>query len=204
MVVDLGANDGVLSEKISAKVKGVVAVDIKKPADFSGIKTMELDLNGSFDKELGSEVFDKVVALDIIEHLYNPEEAMLKINRILKDGGSLYISTANIAFLLMRFTLLLGWFNYGKRGILDKTHHRLYTIKSFKRLLKNSGFTIEKVVGFGPPIADEISNKGLFLAIDRVAGYFARLRPSLFSFNYLAVAKKNIPLHKTYKLTVKK
>lgn len=202
-VIDLGANDGILSEKISVKVNDVTAVDIKKPEANAGVKTIGLDLNGNFDEILGYEKFNKAIALDIIEHLYDPEKAMLKINNILKDGGKLYISTANIAFILMRFTLLLGWFNYGKRGILDKTHHRLYTISSFKRLLKNNEFTVEKVVGFGPPIADEISNKGIFAFMDKLAGYLAKTIPSVFSFNYLIIAKKNTPLQKIYNLTAK-
>lgn len=203
LVVDLGANDISLSSKIAPLVESITAVDIQANEPGNGVKTIQLDLNSDFDNVLGHEVYDKIVALDVIEHLNNPEKAMLKINNILKTGGKLYISTANIAFIIMRIALFLGWFNYGKKGILDKTHQRLFTIKSFKRLLKNSGFRLEKVVGFGPPIADEISNKGIFVFFDKMAGLLARFQPSLFCFNFLAVASKKPTLESIYDLTIK-
>lgn len=201
-VADIGANDGRLSAIIASKVNGIVAVDVKKPQESKNVSTAELDLNENFDVILGKNKFDKVVALDIIEHLNNPEEAIRKINNILKNGGILYASTANIAYIIMRFTLLIGWFNYGKRGILDKTHHRLFTVNSFKRLLKNGGFKIGKIIGFGPPIADQISNKGILGMLDKFAGFTAKLYPSLFSFNYLIIAKKKMPFEEIYRLTV--
>ena len=203
LVVDLGANDGALSAKISPMVSGIVAVDTQKPDIKHGIESLELDLNTDFQDILGHNKYDKVIALDIIEHLYDPEESMARINGIIKTDGKLYISTANIAFIIMRITLMLGWFNDGKKGILDKTHHRLFTINTFKRLLKNSGFKIEEVVGFGPPIADGISSIGIFGIIDKIAGFFARLKPSIFAFNFLIIAKKKMSLNEVYDLTIK-
>ena len=76
-----------------------------------------------------------MLVLDVLEHLKRPEEGVRKIAEILKPGGTLYASTGNIAFLVMRLSLFLGQFNYGKRGILDLTHTRLFTIYSFKKLL---------------------------------------------------------------------
>lgn len=201
-VKDLGSNDGSLAANIAHLVGNMIAVDIQKNEPREGIKTIQLDLNSDFDNVLGREAYDKVIALDVIEHLNNPEAAMLKINNILKTGGKLYISTANVAFIIIRMALALGWFNYGKKGILDKTHHRLFTIKSFNRLLKNSGFKVEKITGFGPPIADEIGNQGFLAFLDKAAGLLARLKPSLFSFNFLAVASKKPTLESIYGLTM--
>jgi 2-polyprenyl-3-methyl-5-hydroxy-6-metoxy-1,4-benzoquinol methylase len=201
-VADIGANDGRLSANIAPKVNSIVAVDIKKPIEKEEVRAIEIDLNSEFDKILGENKFNKVIALDIIEHLNNPEESLIRLNRILKNGGTLYASTANVAYLIMRFTLLVGWFNYGKRGILDKTHHRLFTVNSFKRLIKNNRFKIQKIIGFGPPIADQISDKGIFGLIDRIAGFFARLYPPLFSFNFLIIARKKPSFDKIYSLTL--
>ena len=41
-------------------------------------------------------------------------------------------------------------FHYGRRGILDLTHTRLFTVSSFRRLLRNAGFRIDSVRCFGP------------------------------------------------------
>ncbi len=202
-VADLGANDVELSARIAPLVKSITAVDIQKPESRSGVTTLQMDLNSDFDRVLGYEAFNKVIALDVIEHLNNPEEAVQKINNILTTGGKFYVSTANIAFIITRMALLLGWFNYGKRGILDKTHHRLFTLSSFKRLLKNSGFKLEKIIGFGPPLVDQISGKGIFVLIDWVASFLAKVTPSLFGFNFMIIASKKPTLESIYKLTAK-
>jgi hypothetical protein len=97
-----------------------------------------------------------VLALDVIEHLDRPEECVRKIAAILKPGGLLYASTGNIAYFVLRMGLLLGQFNYGKRGILDLTHTRLFTVYSFRKLLTNGGFVIKDIRGFGPPIRDMV------------------------------------------------
>ena len=54
------------------------------------------------------------------------------------------ISTPNISFIVIRLMLLIGFFNYGNRGILDKTHTRLFTFSSFKHLVEQNGFFITK------------------------------------------------------------
>jgi len=201
-VVDLGANDSTLASKIISKVKKITIVDIRKPRGKKNVKSLRLDLNQDFDKNLGNKSFNKVIALDIIEHLNNPESAIKKINNILKTGGTLYASTANIGYFIMRITHLIGWFNYGKRGILDMTHQRLFTVNSFKKLLQDNGFVLKKVVGFGPPIADQISHRGIWKAIDLISGFLAKQYSSLFSFNFLIIAEKKPAFKDIYQQTL--
>ena len=98
--------------------------------------------------------FDSVLALEVLEHFKSPEKGAREIFEQMQAGGKLYASTGNVAFIVTRLMLLLGKFNYGRRGILDLTHTRLFTRKSFERLLKNAGFRIDKVTYFGPPIED--------------------------------------------------
>ena len=201
-VVDLGANDGTLAFKLSPRVKKITVVDTIKPKAMKNIRSLELDLNNEFDKALGEKSFNKVIALDVIEHLNNSENAIKKINNILKTGGTLYASTANIGYFIMRITHLIGWFNYGKRGILDMTHQRLFTVNSFKKLLKDNGFILKKIVGFGPPIADQISHRGAWKLIDLISGWLAKQYPPLFSFNFLVIAKKKTAFEDIYQQTL--
>ncbi len=197
-VVDLGASDGSVSKHIASKVKEITAVDIKKPPLRSCVKTIKLDLNQNFTSRLGRKAYNKVIALDLIEHLNDPEQAVEHINHLLQNNGLLYASTANIAYFVMRLTHLLCWFNYGKKGILDMTHKRLFTINSFKKLLTDAGFKIQEVIGFGPPIADEISNRGIFRLLDRVSAWLAKTWPSMFSFNFLVIAQKQTTFKDIY------
>lgn len=199
VVVDLGGNDGTLSDAIAKQTHSVTAVDIEKPsASLPNTRNIAFDLNQDFVTLLGKKSFDRVLALDVIEHLSDPEKSIERIHTIMKDGGVLCASTANISYILMRLTHLVGWFNYGKRGILDNTHHRLFTVYSFKHLLKTNGFRIRKVVGFGPPLADQVSNTGVISLIDTLSGKLARFYPSLFAFNFLIIAEKEIAFEDTY------
>jgi len=203
IVADLGGNDGTLSDAIARKTHSVTAVDIEKPhASLPNTHNIAFDLNQDFTLTLGKKKYNRVLALDIIEHLSDPETSIERIHTIMKDGGILCASTANIAYILMRLTHFVGWFNYGKRGILDKTHHRLFTVYSFKHLLKTNGFRIRKVIGFGPPLADQISNTGLIAFIDTLSGKLARLVPSLFAFNFLIIAEKETAFDDIYTATL--
>ena len=89
----------------------------------------------------------------------------------------------------MRIMLLFGNFNYGLRGILDKTHTRLFTLSSFKKLIMDQNFEIEKVHFVAPPFPLVIKNEmlGNFLL-----GFFAilnKIRGKLFAFQFLNIVK---------------
>jgi glycosyltransferase involved in cell wall biosynthesis len=200
-VADLGANRGVLSAQLAPRVAHVTSVDLELPLEAGEAEPVALDLNADFDAELGHRRYDAVLALDVIEHLSRPEEGVRKIAAILKPGGLLYASTGNIAYFVLRTSLLLGQFNYGKRGILDLTHSRLFTIYSFRKLLQNGGFTVKRVRGFGPPIRDMVGETGRLRAADSVSGVLARRWPRMFAFNFLVVAQKDDELEDIYART---
>jgi glycosyltransferase involved in cell wall biosynthesis len=202
-VADLGSSRGVLSAKLAEKVEHVTSADVVKPPDAGAAEAVELDLDGDFDQVLGKHRYDCVLVLDVLEHLKQPEEGVRKIAAILKPGGTLYASTGNIAFLVMRLSLFLGQFNYGKRGILDLTHTRLFTIYSFKKLLVNGGFRVKEVRGFGPPIRDMVGESAVLRTADTTSGLLARLWPRLFAFSFLIVAEKAEELEDIYARTLR-
>jgi len=91
----------------------------------------------------------------------------------------------NVVFLPVRLAMLLGWFNYG-RGIIDLTHRRLFIVDSFRRLLKNASFRIDRVMGCSPPLADLASGRSrIFEFADRLLARLARAWPKLFPYQIL-------------------
>jgi glycosyltransferase involved in cell wall biosynthesis len=201
-VADLGSSRGVLSAQLAEKVAHVTSADVERPPEAGAAEAIAVDLDGDFDRTLGRHQYDCVLVLDVLEHLKRPEEGVRKIAEILKPGGTLYASTGNIAFLVMRLSLFLGQFNYGKRGILDLTHTRLFTIYSFKKLLVNGGFVIKEVHGFGPPIRDMVGSSTPLRAADTTSGLLARVWPRLFAFSFLIVAEKADELEDIYARTL--
>jgi glycosyltransferase involved in cell wall biosynthesis len=200
--IELGANRGILSSEIATKVKEHWAIDIFTPDLAGDSKTLILDLNTHFSEILPQGYFDHCFTLDVIEHLNDPENFLVETFNILKTNAKIYISTANIAYLPIRILLAFGQFNYGKRGILDKTHKRLFSANTLKRLLKSHGFRIENVVGFGPPLTDLISKSNLMQIIEKIHSFLSRLYPPLFAYNFLIIATRVDSVSDIFKKTV--
>jgi len=106
------------------------------------------------------------------------------------------ISTPNVGFFLIRLNLLFGQFNYADRGILDVTHKRLFTIKTFKKLLSETGYEIENIRGVGIPF-QTLGKNNLFKLFGQLSAIIARIYPSLFAFQFFAVIR---PKPTTYQL----
>ncbi|MBT6272598.1 MAG: glycosyltransferase, partial [Chromatiales bacterium] len=73
--------------------------------------------------------YDYVLMLDVVEHLMSPERFIDYLRVAAEANGQtrFIVSTGNVGFIITRLMLLLGQFNYGKQGILDLTHTRLFT-----------------------------------------------------------------------------
>ncbi len=188
--LELGANRGELSRRLAGRVPHHVAVDREPPPAAGRSVALGLDLEDPFAEELPGRPFDLCLALDVVAQMASPEAFMAEVFRVLRPGGKLVVSTANVAYLPLRLSLLAGQFNYGKRGVLDMTHRRLFTISSFVRLLRHSGFRVERVVGFPPPFTDMISARPLMRRAERAHAVLSRLWPSLFAFNFAVEATR--------------
>ena len=72
--------------------------------------------------------------------------------RSLAGDGLLIISVPNVAHLWVRLQLLLGRFDYADRGILDRTHLRFFTRRSFAAFLGDAGLDVEELVATPVPL----------------------------------------------------
>jgi hypothetical protein len=135
--------------------------------------------------------FDHVLMLDVIEHLSAPERFMAELQQTLSTRPDIKVilSTGNVAFFVTRLTLLLGQFNYGKRGILDMTHTRLFTFTSFRRLLEQSGFRITEVRGVPGPFPLAMGGSRLSRMLVAVNKALIAISRGLFSYQIFVVAQ---------------
>ncbi len=190
-VLDVGGGTGeAISFHHQQKGCKVTCIDKEQHCSEEGIKHLKADLNQPWKSQLGPSKFEVVFALDVIEHLLSPEEGCQEIFNSLESGGKLYASTGNVAFLPLRIMLAMGQFNYGRRGILDLTHTRLFTFDSFRRLLKNAGFKIDEIKGFGPPVSDLGGRSFVMSFIERGGAFLAKYWPRLFAFQILIVCTR--------------
>lgn len=174
------------------KASSITAVDLELDQEVKNTfsNSFETDLDELDFSQIPDQHYDCILLLDVIEHLYSAEEFLKKLRREEKfENTRIIISTANIAFISMRISLLLGRFNYVNRGILDRTHIRLLTFSSFKNLLLQAGFKIQKIKGIPAPFplvfGDNFLSRAL-LGLNKLAIIFFR---NLFSYQIFFVAE---------------
>jgi glycosyltransferase involved in cell wall biosynthesis len=100
------------------------------------------------------EFFSTVLCCELIEHLFtDPMYLMAEVNRILKPGGHLVLTTPNLASLRAISAILQGYhpgffhayIRPADDGETDARHNREYTPLEIHRLLENAGFTIVRL-----------------------------------------------------------
>lgn len=157
-VLDIGAGPGGMSEELLRKHCEVTVVDQHAPATSSGdvdVLVQDLDRGLKFDPDR----YDVLLLLDVIEHLKDPERFIESVRANFNHSAkTLILTTPNVAFVAQRVMLLFGQFNYGKAGILDRTHTRLFTFRAIERLLTDAGFRIKAVRGVPAPFPKVLGN----------------------------------------------
>lgn len=141
--LDLGCAQGILSYFLRQKGGLWVSSD----QDFINLKTSQSLLKdnivqtGSGFLPFKSEIFDKVVSLDYLEHQEDDDLCLGELHRILKKGGQLILATPRTGklFLLHRLRTLIGmkleFYGHKREG---------YSLTDLKRKLENVQFTFIK------------------------------------------------------------
>jgi glycosyltransferase involved in cell wall biosynthesis len=189
-VLDLGSGTGAVGAALREfKDCTVVGCDFERGALTMNYNRFFLaDLNKGIPSFPG-ERFDYILALDIIEHLSSPEDFLDQLRALAaQTGARVILSTANIGFIVMRLSLLLGRFEYGKRGILDLTHTRLFTMKTLRRAMTAAGFDIKTEEGVVVPVPFVFGDSRLSRALLLINRFLVRVRPTLFGFQLLVTS----------------
>ena len=193
-VLDIGCNDGSIANTLIKKKNcKVVGIDqYKKNLNYEISEFYETDLDKDLP-DLDYNSFDFILLLDVIEHVKDPEAFMKKLYNKLSNNEKvkLLVSTGNVSFVIIRLMLLFGFFNYGKRGILDRTHTRLFTFSSLKRLIKGSNFEVKNVIGIPCPFPIVLKSKFLSKILININSFFIFFSKSLFSYQMFVEIKPN-------------
>jgi O-antigen biosynthesis protein len=184
-VLDVGCATGFLAKRLQDRGATVVGLELDERAAAEArryceavyvgdVETMELPL------EPGS--FDAIVCGDFIEHLRDPRAFLARIRPFLAPGGTLVLSTPNVANWAMRIGLLFGRFRYTEWGILDRTHTHLFTRKTLRECLEAAGYRIA-VFDYTVPVPVFSTPR-----VEAIAHAIGRLRPSLFAYQFVVAA----------------
>jgi glycosyltransferase involved in cell wall biosynthesis len=204
-ILDVGCGNGYIAAELIKRGCHVTGMDryVPDPAERpEQVNFIRWDLDR---KEFPVNVsqFDQIFMLDIIEHLKEPAHFMDELRFATGcKRPEIILTTANIGFIATRLMLLLGQFNYGRKGILDVTHTRLFTFRSMRELLKESGYKILEVRGIPAPFPVAVGNNLFARAMLGLNTALIRVSKGLFSYQIFIRAEAKPTVNNLLRETV--
>lgn len=165
-VLEIGCGEGNFGRLI--KARGAEVWGIEYNPEIAETASTNLDVVFSGDAahvigQLEEKLFDCIVLFDVIEHMANPYYVLEKAKCLLSDEGCVAFCFPNVLYIgnLYRLLVKKDW-KYTDHGILDITHLRYFTKKSFVNSARDLGYKVEQIEGINPIGAVKPSNGILF------------------------------------------
>lgn len=155
-ILDLGAGEGALSEKLFLLGHNITACDGEpEQFKFKEIICQRVNLNKNFP--FNDSEFDVVILSDVIEHLENPWHTIRESHRILRNNGKLIISIPNILSITARIHFLIhGEFLLFYQAKEEKSfpHITPLSYPLVEKILITCGFKVNKILSNVPFIKE--------------------------------------------------
>lgn len=183
-ILDIGCASGYLARELKRQDNFVAGIDIsekfadqlKKEIDYFSVLDVE---RGEWPDDFLKNKFDLIISAELLEHLFDQDNFLIRLKELLKPSGQIIITTPNFLIWNNRLRMLLG--RYGAKEILfDEGHIHLLSYCGLKEKIKKCGF---KIIG-----EDNIwyPNK-----LEKIKKF---LPPNLFVFQTIIKIKNNYPL----------
>lgn len=174
IVLDIGyaQNPNIYFDE-EARVVQVIGIDIQEnmflPKKYTSIK---LDLNKD-DIPYSDNHFDTIVCGEVLEHLECPIRLIREINRLLKDGGILILSTPSSIYYLEILSDMIGI-------ELEKEHLYTFNRRKLTKILNENGFRNLKILSYN-----------FWIPLIKL-GIISYKLPEIFSWIQIYICEKNI------------
>ncbi len=188
-VLDVGCATGYLSASIKKfGNNSVYGVEISELAAREAKKVMDEVIVGNIeeiDLPYPKGYFDVIICSDILEHLFDPKNTLVKLRKYIKRNGLLLAVLPNIAHYTVRLALLKGKWEYQDHGILDIGHLRFFTKESAVKMFKDAGYSVENIIPYLvlPTPLNTGNIRKMFIKL------FSKFCDTLFAYTYLFMLK---------------
>ncbi len=171
-VLELGCSTGAFGAALKQRFPGAHVTGIEPGRAAAGVAATRIDrvlckrLEGlDFAAEgLDHGEFDLVIAADVLEHVVNPWDVLVRLKPFLAPGAQVCASIPNVRNLVLATALLdNGRWHYRERGLLDITHLRFFTLAEIRAMFEETGYRFEGHSAVVSPSLAETwrANKGL-------------------------------------------
>lgn len=187
-VLDVGCGPGWLGLSLTGdghEVTGVDAMEAEGVRDRM-YRFVPADLEHGLPSKVG-DGFDIVLAADVLEHVRDPAALLHDLTEHLRPGGTIIASVPNISHWYPRARIASGLFDYDQRGILDSTHLRFFTRRSFRRLAAAVGLEVvaERHTGLPFDALGVNTERGFGKLVSFVDQILVRVWPTMFAYQFV-------------------
>ena len=189
-VLEVGCGLGETLAKIKYRYPNasVHGIEIVKSIASIGNKRFNIACGDIESMDLDGK-YDIIMFPDVLEHLRNPEKVLISIKDHLKDNGYIITSITNLMNASVIYDLLHGNFNYQDTGILDRTHHRFFTLNEIKSMFDRTGYEISQLVANVMPENSTNTHEVFFTQLLSIQGVAPRRLFDAYQFLIRATPK---------------
>jgi glycosyltransferase involved in cell wall biosynthesis len=144
-VLEIGSGNGAFGSELARAGNRVMGLDrnadVPIEAGYENVIQDDLQTGLAELRKSGQE-FDRILVLDMLEHLRDPGDLLRQCQKLLAARGKLIVSVPNAVNVTVRMMVLFGKFRYADRGILDWSHLRFFTARTIRALLEQHGYRV--------------------------------------------------------------
>ena len=149
-ILDVGCGCGMTGRKLKENgAREVVGIELDSGACEEAKKNLDKVLSGDVEKidlPFKEDYFDFIIYADVLEHLVDPWGTLKKHTHFLRKGGTVIASIPNVRHYRVVKKLLKGSWDYEKKGVMDSTHLRFFTLDGIKKMFKDADLELKEVV----------------------------------------------------------
>lgn len=149
-ILEIGCGSGITGSLAKAKGKAgrYVGVELFPAASDQARDVLDEVHTGDVEHmELPwrHESFDAVILSEVLEHLCEPWALMKRLAPLVRRGGRVYASSPNVSHWRVLRELSMGRFPQADQGVFDRTHMRWFTPATYKAMMEDAGFVVDRV-----------------------------------------------------------
>jgi 2-polyprenyl-3-methyl-5-hydroxy-6-metoxy-1,4-benzoquinol methylase len=149
-LLEIGCGNGdtgmyALSQKKCGYVCGVELNEVAANEAKAKITEVLIGDVEHLDLPFNQSSFDILMMSELLEHLVDPWAVLTKIRPFMKHGALVFSSSPNVANINNIKMLLGGDWKLELNGVMDRTHLRWFTPKTYREMFESSGYTVTSI-----------------------------------------------------------